>query len=217
MEARWSSPASWLDVAAGRRLMALPVYGGIAHRNGPGCGWLARGRPCALPWPQVLDAYLADYLKSSEELCAQSSAAPDRRIFTYFGCIDHPVICVQIIHYGPGGLVNLSPVPDGWPGQPLRLRYADGRTQQRVGRGLAKTSRSVSVPSVSGPGPSRCASSTPMRIAPICSGTANTARTSSSRAAGVNTGHRCSGTAARSGSSTSSPDARHPGWVPHPR
>ena len=73
--ARWSSPARCLDATAG---LAADGTAGL-RRDRPtrtGCGWLARGRPCALPWPQVLDAYLADYLKSSEELCAQSSAAP---------------------------------------------------------------------------------------------------------------------------------------------
>jgi hypothetical protein len=47
--ARWSSPARCPGAAVGGRLLALPFRAGSARRNGPGCGWLARGRPYVLP------------------------------------------------------------------------------------------------------------------------------------------------------------------------
>jgi hypothetical protein len=86
MEARWSSAAWCLDAAAGRRLLALPADGGTGSPARTGFGWLARGRPCVLPGRRY----------RMQELCGQSPAAPDRRLWAVDQLVDRPQQAGQI-------------------------------------------------------------------------------------------------------------------------
>jgi hypothetical protein len=70
-----------------------------------------------------------------------------------------------------------------------------------------KTSASASCCGVSGPGRARYSDSTPTRIAPACSGNANSARAPAATAAGTKPGHR-SVTSSKSGISIGDPNMK---------
>ena len=61
--ARWSSPARCVDAAAGRRLMAVPVDGGIGPPEQTGLRLACPGAALRSAWPQIWMRNLADYFK----------------------------------------------------------------------------------------------------------------------------------------------------------